>query len=420
MIDVLFLTQRIPYPPIKGEKIRPLQILRKLAAHSRVHLGTLIDQPDDWAHVERVRALCADACFAPLDRRRAMMTCQAGWLTDQPLSFTFFRSRPLKRWVHGVLDRVRPEVVFVCSTNMAWYVMDHPHRPEVLIVDYADTDSEKWREYAELNAPPRRWVYAREARKVRREERRIAARADWCTFVTEHEAATFRAIAPAQDRRIRAVPSGVDTAYFAPSHAFEPPFEARHPTFVFTGTMDYWPNVDAVTWFATTILPGIRRAAPGARFQIVGANPAPAVVRLGELDGVTVTGRVPDVRPYLAHAVAAVAPLRVARGVQNKVLEAMAMGRPVVATQGALTGIDARPGRHLLQADDAKSFAGTCLSLIADEETARRLGRNARDLVGSGYSWAARLRGFDPLLPDWPAAEAEPAGSEGELEVCVS
>ena len=393
MPDLLFLTQRIPYPPIKGEKIRPLQILRHLRQSYDVHLGCLVDDPRDQEHVPTVRALCTDAYFATLDRRWAKLTCLRGLLTGEPLSVTFYRDRGLADWTARVLREVRPEVIFVCSSNMAPYVLDLRDRQSVCLVDLADVDSEKWRAYADTGRPPMRWVHAREWRRTAELEGRIARECDWSTFVSAEEAALFTRLHPAAADRIRAVSSGVDAAYFDPALAGEAPYPTDRLNFVFTGTMDYPPNMDAVAWFAGTILPLIRQASPGAAFHIVGSSPALQVQALAS-DCVRVTGRVPDVRPYVAHATACVAPMRIARGIQNKVLEAMAMARPVVVTPDALEGIGARPGEEVLLAETAEAFAAACL----DAPGRAAVGAAARQRVLRDYIWAERLRGFDALL----------------------
>jgi sugar transferase (PEP-CTERM/EpsH1 system associated) len=363
-----------------------------------IYLGTIIDDPADWAHVETIRSLCREAYFAPLDRRRAKITCLGGLLTGEPLSVTFFRNRGLRRWVTHTLDQVRPDVVFVCSGNMAPYVLGQRHRSPACIVDLADVDSEKWQEYAAKSKSPMRWVYAREARLTRRLERVIARDSAASTFVSEAEAALFRSLVPEFARRIHGISSGVDYDYFDPSVGYEPVYDTRLPTFVFTGTMDYPPNVDAVVWFARKILPRVRSALPDAQFYIVGSAPSPEVAKLADLDGVQVTGRVPDVRPYLAYASACVAPLRIARGIQNKVLEAMAMGRAVIVTPDALEGIDASPGEEVLLAGDAQAFAAAAIDLAKDPERAIRIGRAARRKVEARYSWAARLSAFDAII----------------------
>jgi len=394
--QLLFLAQRIPYPPMKGEKIRPLQTIQHLRRTYDIHLGTLIDDPRDWEHVPAVEALCASTWFSGVNRKLANITCQTGWLTGEPLSVTFYRDRKLQAWVRRILDEVKPEAIFVFSGNMAPYVLGLTGVERVRLVDLTDVDSEKWRAYAEVAKFPMNWVYRREWRKTAELEARIARECDWCTFVSDDEAALFAKLQPAQKAKIRAVSNGVDHAYFDPAQRFAAPFETDRLNFVFTGTMDYPPNVDAVVWFAREILPLIRRTAPDARFHVVGSSPSAEVQALAALDGVFVTGRVPDVRPYLAHASAGVAPMRIARGIQNKVLESMAMARPTVVTRDALEGIEATPGREVLLADTAEAFAAACLEAARPE--AAPMGRAARQRVLSDYVWAERLRGFDELL----------------------
>ncbi len=405
MPNLLFLTQRLPYPPMKGEKIRPLQILKYLTQWYDVHLGCLVDDPADMQYVDTVRAMCRDIHVAEMDRRTARLLCLRGLLTGESLSVTFFRDRGLARWVENVVDRVRPEVVFVNSSNMAPYILDLP-KTGLRVVDLADVDSEKWRAYADTAGFPMRYVYRREWHKVAALEDRIAAECDLSTFVSDAEARLLAERLPALSHKIMGVSSGVDHRYFDPAQDFPPVYDASIPTFVFTGTMDYPPNVDAVVWFATDILPIIRRTIPAAQFYIVGNNPAPQVQALTRIDGVFVTGRVPDVRPYVAHAVASVAPMRIARGIQNKVLEAMAMGKPVIVTSGALEGIEAHPGRDIVLADTTEAFAAAAERLATGTDGAA-IGQAARELVVRTYDWAARLSRYDPLLrPGNPTIKA--------------
>jgi sugar transferase (PEP-CTERM/EpsH1 system associated) len=397
MTDLLFLTQRIPYPPIKGEKIRPLQILRHLRQSYDVHLGCLVDDPRDLEHIPTVRDLCASAHFATLNRRMANLTCLTGLITGEPLSVTFYRDHGLANWVRQTLGRVKPKLLFVCSSNMAPYILDLRTDDMLCLVDLADVDSEKWRAYAAKASFPMSWVYNREWRRLGALESRIARECDWSTFVSEEEAGLFRQLHPGTRNRIHGVSSGVDLDYFDPRHSFAAPYATDRWNFVFTGTMDYPPNVDAVVWFAGEILPLIRRSAPDAQFHIVGSSPSPQVQALASA-GIHVTGRVPDVRPYLAHATAGVAPMRIARGIQNKVLEAMAMARPTVVTKDALTGIQATPGREVLLADSAEDFARACMAAADQPE----LGAAARQRVLKDYSWPERLKGFDALLAHKP------------------
>jgi sugar transferase (PEP-CTERM/EpsH1 system associated) len=402
MPDLLFLTQRLPYPPIKGEKIRPLQILKYLVQRYDVHLGCLIDDVSDAQHVDTIRSICRDVHVAPLNRKVAKLTCLHGFLTEEPLSASFFRDRGLMRWVRDVVETVRPSVIFVNSGNMAPYVLDLPKR-ETRICDLADVDSEKWRAYASTTTGPMRLVYRREWRKVGALERRIADGFDVTSFVSESEASLFARLIPDCAARIRGVSSGVDHRYFDPASAHAPVFDTELPTYVFTGTMDYPPNVDAAAWFATEILPMIRRTVPAAQFYIVGSCPSATVKRLAQLEGVFVTGRVHDVRPYVAHATAVVAPMRIARGIQNKVLEAMSMGKPVVLTSGALEGLEAVPGEDVILADSAEEIAAASCWLATSADGVA-IGAAARTRIVRDYDWSARLRRFDDLLRPVPAA----------------
>jgi polysaccharide biosynthesis protein PslH len=402
MPDLLFLMQRLPYPLIKGEKIRNWHILNYLTKWYDVHFGCLIDDPEDVRHIETVRALCKGMYAATLDRRRAKLRCLTGLLTGQPLSVTFFHNRGLRLWVAEVMARVGPETIFVNSSNMAPYVLDLP-RSGKLVVELGDIDSEKFRSYSETAATPMRQIWRREWRLVEKLERRVALASDHSVLVTEAEAALFRGKVPEAAGKIAGISCGVDHRYFDPSLDYPAPYDpAEGPVFVFTGTMDYRPNIDAVIWFSTEVLPIIRQTVPTARFYIVGGNPAETVKHLVKLDGVTITGRVADVRPYLAHAIAAVAPMRIARGIQNKVLEAMAMAKPVIVTSGALEGIAATPEREVVLADDAATFAAAAVRLTgangATTPEGLAMGWAARRLILERYDWDVCLSGFDALM----------------------
>ncbi len=397
----------MPYPPIKGEKIRALQILKYLVQRYDVHLGCLIDDVSDAQHVDAIRSMCRGIHVAPLNRKVAKLTCLHGFLTGEALSVSFFHDRGLMRWVRDVVETVRPSVIFVNSGNMAPYVFGLPKR-ETRICDLEDVDCEKWRAYADTKTGPMRLVYRREWRKVGALERRIADEFDVCSFVSEAEASLFARLIPNCAAQIRGIGSGVDHRYFDPALAHAPVFASDLPTYVFTGTMDYPPNVDAVAWFATKILPMIRRTVPAAQFYIVGNCPSAAVKRLAQLEGVFVTGRVHDVRPYVAHATAAVAPMRIARGIQNKVLEAMSMGKPIVLTSGALEGIEAVPGEEVILADSAEEIAAACCELATSADGVA-IGAAARTRIVRDYDWSARLRRFDDLLRPVPGTRVTAA-----------
>ncbi len=325
MEPLLFLAHRLPYPPNKGDKVRSYHFLKHLARRYRVFLGTFVDDPADWQHVDVLRSLCADVhveALVPWSKRALSAT---GFLSGEALSLPYFRSRDLRTWVENVARREGVKRAFAYSSPMAQYILDLPDVR--CVVDFVDMDSAKWGEYAQRRSWPVSAVYEREALRLLAYEQAVATRAHASLFVTDEEAALFRAESPGCADHIHAVRNGVNSDYFAPSSGFASPFATDERPVVFTGAMDYWPNVDAVVWFAREVLPEIRKRDPAVRFYVVGMNPDAAVRALANDAAAIVTGRVDDVRPYLQHARVVVAPLRVARGIQNKVLEAMAMAK---------------------------------------------------------------------------------------------
>ncbi len=394
MENLLLLVHRIPYPPNKGDKIRSYHLLKHLARNYRVHLATFVDDADDWQHVPRVKALCAEAYFAPLNPRLARVRSLGALLANRSLSLDYYRDRGLRTWVDQVVEREKISRIVVFSSAMAQYAEPYPKARRV--VDFVDVDSDKWRQYADKKSWPMNWLYRHEARQLLRYEQHVARACDASLFVSEPEADLFKKLAPESSRKIGHFNNGVDTVYFSPEHVFDNPYAAGDLAIVFTGAMDYWPNVDAVQWFAADVFPRLRSSFPKARFVIVGARPSPEVLALATVAGITVTGTVADVRPFIRHAALAVAPLRVARGIQNKVLEAMAMAKSVVVSPQALEGIVAEVGRDLLLAGDADAFHDAVASLLHHPVSA--LGTAARRQVQQRYSWASNLARIDTCL----------------------
>ncbi|MFC0384241.1 TIGR03087 family PEP-CTERM/XrtA system glycosyltransferase [Muricoccus vinaceus] len=394
---LLFLCHRIPYPPEKGEKIRAWHILDHLAESWDVELGCLVDDPADLDHLGVLRARCAAVEWRGVGRRTQAMRAVTALRPGLPLTLGWFHEPGLSAWAREGLAAGRYGGVFVYSSAMAPYAMGPASsRPAPRkILDMVDVDSEKWRAYAAGAGLPMGPVWAREARTLLAFERRAAAAFDLSLFVSRAERDRFVELAPEAAARADWLENGVDLRRFDPAIPQERPFGAA-PALVFTGTMDYRPNVEAVTWFAREVMPILRQRSPAPEFHIVGASPAPAVTALAALPGVHVTGRVPDVRPYLAHAAVAVAPLRIARGIQNKVLEAMAMARPVVASPQAFEGVRARPGQDLLVADGPAETA-RCVAEVLDGAHPG-LGDTARAAVLGAYDWSATLRRLDPMM----------------------
>jgi sugar transferase (PEP-CTERM/EpsH1 system associated) len=392
--DLLFISHRIPWPLNKGEKIRGWNLIQRMRENYRVHLGCVVDDPADMAHVARLREVCASVGAFPIDKGRQKWRALMNTRPGKPLMPDFYYAPALQRWVDERLAAVPMDVVYIYSVAMGPYALHVPGVRKIL--DAQDIDSEKWGEYALKAALPMRWVWAREGRTLLAYEREAAAACERTFFVSEPEAARFRELAPEVADRVVAVENGVDLVRFSPADSYEWPFGEAGPCLVFTGNMDYWPNADAVIWFAREVMPVLRARVPGIRFWIVGANPIEAVRALGDLPGVVVTGRVEDVRPFVSHAAAVVCPLRIARGIQNKVLEGMAMGKAVIASAPAFEGVRAAAGVDLIVAEGVGGFVGAVVAVLAGEWDG--LGERARAAMEGGYAWERVLGSLEGYL----------------------
>ena len=400
MGKLLYLVHRLPYPPNKGDKVRSYHLLKHLTQQHQVFLGTFIDDPADEAYVDTVRALCPDLHVARLNPRGAKLRSLAGLLTQQSLSQHYYQNAGLQDWVKQTLAEHKIDAVVIFSSVMAQYIDARSSPP--MLVDFVDVDSAKWTQYAPDHRWPLSWLYRREGARLLAFERRVAQQAQRSFFVTDNEAALFRQHAPESAASVEAISNGVDADYFSPDPARPSPYaptgnEPPQIPLVFTGAMDYWPNIDAVTWMVADILPALREAWPTLCFYIVGRSPTPAVQALAG-PGVVVTGTVDDVRPYLQHAAVVVAPLRVARGIQNKILEAMAMARPVVASASCSQAITAEPEIELLSANDAAEFVKQVDALLQSPERCNSVGARGRQRVLQDYSWSAHLSKIDQHL----------------------
>ncbi|WP_333837740.1 TIGR03087 family PEP-CTERM/XrtA system glycosyltransferase [Novosphingobium sp.] len=397
MGEILFLAHRIPFPPDRGDKIRSHHILRHLAALAPVHIGCLADSAQDMAHEGELARVAASHCLV---RRRGSLAGAAvsALLSGKPISLTAFSSGKLARYVRRTLANRPISAIFVFSGQMAQYV---PRDfAGTVVMDFVDVDSAKFGAYGRRLSPaaPAHW---REAWLLRRYEARVARRATTSLLVSEDEAALLRSrLGRGPQSDIRAMGNGIDASFFDPAGV--PPAAVllkAGPQIVFTGQMDYPPNVEAVTLFARSVMPLIRGRFPHARFYVVGRAPSPAVQALDGLHGTHVTGAVPDVRPWLAGADLVVAPLLLARGVQNKVLEAMAMARPVLLTPAAATGIAARDGEHFVVSPPSpEELAARAVGLLADTNRADALGRAARAFVVERCGWDATLAPLAGLM----------------------
>ena len=390
MGDILFLGHRVPYPPDRGDKIRGFHILNFLAARKRVHLIAFADDTRDMRRKDGLSKVTGNRSIIWRSKSRATAAMQA-LLSRKPISLTAFDNASLREAVDTILSRHSIDTIYVFSSQMAQYL---PARPrQKIIMDFVDMDSAKFASYAKQSNGPIGWFMAREARLLLQHERAVALRADASLFVSEAEAQLFRAKTGAE--RVHVVENGIDTDFFDPTAQFKR-IDTTDALIVFTGQMDYRPNVEAVIWFVETILPHIHVRYPNARFAIVGRGPTDAVKALAKQPGVIVTGEVADVRGWIAAASVVVAPLKLARGIQNKVLEAMAMARPVVASKAAAEGID--HARTIRVGETVGEIAEEVLAVLDDPNAAAQLGREARAQVQGRYSWEARLAPLDAIL----------------------
>lgn len=412
MGNLLYLVHRMPYPPDKGDKVRSYHLLRHLQKRHRVFLGTFIDDPADEQHLDALRVLCPDLFVARIDPRWRKLASIQGFLRGEALSLSFYRHVGLREWVRQVARQHPLQASVVFSSTMSPFAAEL--LPDVpMLVDIVDADSVKWSQYASARSWPMSAVYRREGRLLLAHERDTTLRAQRAYFVTQQEADLFLQLAPACRGRVQAMGNGVNAEFFQPDAALSSPFAVNERAIVFTGAMDYWPNVDGVRWFAEDMLPAIRQRFPDARFWIVGRNPAPAVLALAS-EAVSVTGTVPDVRPYLQHAAAVVAPLRVARGLQNKILEAMAMGQPVVTVPSCADAIGAGADDGLQRAEAAEAFVQAVGRWLSDAAARRQQGARARDFVLERFGWDAHLATIDADLARCsPAAHTQEALAHG-------
>lgn len=395
MKKLLFLVHRLPFPPNKGDKICSGNILKYFSGHWRVHLGTFIDDPDDWQHADTVRQKCENSCIVNLPRSKRITGSFFALMTGQALSLGYYRNKELQDWVRESIVRECPDAVWIYSGVMGRFVRGLLPEHIPVIFDAEDVDSEKWRSYSESSRWPMSWLYRREANKLLAFEREMAASTHASVFISEVEADVFKALAPESADKVHFRINGVDSLYFDPDKTYENPYQEGQKVLVFVGAMDYQPNIEAVKWFCDNVLEEVRAREPDFLFCIVGMKPTKGVLRLGAMDGVRVTGSVPDVRPYLSHALAACLPLQMARGIQNKALEAMSMALPVLATSHALLGILSPPGALSFVADTAEEMTRMALDILTQP---RQINSTGRACVLEHYNWDTNLKKMEASL----------------------
>ncbi|WP_321495898.1 TIGR03087 family PEP-CTERM/XrtA system glycosyltransferase [uncultured Desulfobacter sp.] len=420
-MKILYLAHRVPYPPNKGDKIRTFNEIKWLSQNHIIDLLALADDPNDLLHKKKLKNYCNRVEVFGLNIWKSKINSLTGLIIpSRPLSVSYFYNKKLQAILDQWITVTNYDAIICFSSPMAEYLFRcpvlkktlNPRKPlskwslPVLIMDFCDVDSQKWHQYAANSHFPINLIYGIESRRLFQYEKIINRTFHHSVFVSTHEVDVFTKLNKLA-RNLTTVSNGVDHDYFSPDARFEPvPLRKKkdQKILVFTGAMDYFANVEGVSWFCREVFPRIRKKIPGVLFYIVGSNPAPDVKALGNRQGVRVTGFVDDIRPYYQGADVCVIPLRIAAGIQNKVLEAMSMARPLVTTGKALEGIKAKPDVHILKEDDPKFFADKVIQLLNSREKRTILADNARIFIIKNYNWQTNIAALERLLPLKPAA----------------
>ncbi|MBI5256411.1 MAG: TIGR03087 family PEP-CTERM/XrtA system glycosyltransferase [Burkholderiales bacterium] len=389
-MKILYLCHRFPYPPKRGGKIRPFNMIRHLTASG--HEVTVCSLARSAAEAEEGRGIAPHCAAFHMGHVKepvqfARMILRLPLVT--PSSMGYFYSAELAATVRGLLATQKFDLIFVHCSSVAQYVAQVQGIPKIL--DFGDMDSQKWLEYANYKPWPLSWGYTLEGTKMLWAEKRLARQFDLCTATTRAEWETLN------DYGTGAVtdwfPNGVDAGFFKPTDG-----QYDADTISFIGRMDYYPNQECMARFCQQTWPLLKRQRPGMKLLIVGADPSPEMRALGDLPGVTVTGSVPDVRPFILGSALMVAPLAIARGTQNKILEAMAMGVPVVTSRIAAGGVDALPEEHLLVADTPEETAAAILRITGNPAERQRLAEAGRARMLSHHAWDKSMQRLDGII----------------------
>jgi hypothetical protein len=405
-VRILYVCHRFPYPPKRGGKIRPFNMIRHLAQSHEVVVCSLARSAQEAEEAKGIAPYCAEFHVATVDDRVQTLRMIATLPTPITASASYFHSTRLARTIRRLLRERRFDLIFVHCSSVAHYVAHVRDVPKIL--DFGDMDSQKWFEYANYKPFPLSLGYRWEGWRLQAEEKRLARRFDFCTATTRAEWETLKSYGV--DTPSDWFPNGVDAQAFAPSAE---PYDPE--TICFIGRMDYYPNQQGMFWFCEHVLPLLRERRPNVKLAIVGADPSPSVRKLGELPGVTVTGSVPQVQPYVTRSALTVAPLAIARGTQNKILEAMAMGVPVVSSRVAAGGVDAIAGEHLLVAETPEQYRDAILRLLDDPAERARLAAAGRARVLSHHAWGSSMKRLDAIIDKCLASFVAPSpASAGE------
>ena len=386
---MFFICQRVPFPPDRGDKITTFNEIRHLSAKHEVHVFCLADGKPDLDNIPGLRRYAQSVTAVPVIGWTSKLRALKAMFVREPLSVAAFDETKLHNAIRKKFVELQPDLIMVYSCNVAQYAEHFPEVPRIM--QFAELDSSRWGQFALRSRSPLRWVYAIEQRRFFAYERHIARTFSHALVCTAAEQRDFERLIPSVP--VSLVGNGVDLEYFRSRGI------AKQPgSIVFTGVMDYFPNIDAVAWFCDEVLPIVQRQVPEAGLTICGSRPAAAVRRLAKKRGVAVTGRVPDTRPYLDEAEVFVAPMRMARGIQNKLLEALSMGLPCVASKATATATVVPDGEGLLRADEPREFAGHVVRLLRDGEFRAAMARKARAAAEAHYRWDEQMACLDRVI----------------------
>jgi polysaccharide biosynthesis protein PslH len=415
--EILVLAHRVPYPPDKGDRIRTFNILKFLSRRVQIHLACLADEPVEPQILTALSAYCARIATVPVGSMGRWGRALLSFARGRTVTEGAFHVPELVRLIRTWSRDCRFDVTFASSSSMTPYLRAPETREIPAVVDLVDVDSQKWFDYAQSCRGPRSWLYSLEGQRLRRLEVDIARWARAVTLTADAEATLYRQFCP--HGPTHAITNGVDLEYFRANP--EGIDTEQSDSCVFVGALDYRPNVDGAVWFCREVWPQVLSRCPTARISLVGRRPTPEVRALHTLPGVTVVGQVPDVRPYLTRAAVTVVPLRLARGVQNKVLESLAMARATVASPQPLAGLAAKPDVHLIRAETPAEWVKALVRLFGDPHRRRQLGLAGRSYVEEYHNWDrclepfANLFGLHPNLPDRHQGASEYVSAALEL-----
>ena len=394
-MKILFLAHRVPYPPNKGDKIRSFHILKHLAERYRIHLAFPVDNEDDRDYAFQLKKLVPDLTFRYLSPINRELSIFKNLFTSKPLSVGNFWSTRLSRDIQQLNSSEKFDALFVFSSTMAEYAkyLEIPIR----IIDFCDLDSAKFEQFANFTKAPKAWIYRIECERLSQYEKKTSGDFDYILFIGPAERKLFNA--NGQEEKIKILSNGIDLNRYKNHVDKKAPKNSESPSIAFTGQMDYLPNIDAALWMATEVFPELRKRYPKLRFYIIGKDPVKRIRRLHDpQNGIHVTGFVQDVLPYLIEASIFVAPMRIARGMQNKILEAMACFVPVVSSSSAASGIGATAEKHLLIADGVEEYIEKVSLLLSEPDVGQILCKNAYDFLSTRFDWQTNLSVLDSLL----------------------